>query len=150
MFAALGDNASRVNSAKADKITALSSKLGELDAAYQANKQAAEAFDATVTALGKPEDITVANYTAKKAAVEAARAAYSALTPEVSALVNPLSLTALRPWRTAARRQKGSGRRRGHQGAAAADAVTLQNEEAIRPPAPLTTPWEAGQEPDRR
>lgn len=49
-----------------------------------------------MTALGKPEDITVANYTAKKAAAEAARAAYSTLTPEVSALVNPLSLTALK------------------------------------------------------
>ena len=86
-YSALGDLAARVDEAKAAKLAALSQKLSDLDAAYQANKQAAEAFDATVTALGKPEDITVANYTAKKAAAEAARAAYSAMTPEVSALV---------------------------------------------------------------
>ncbi len=133
LFAALGDNASRVNSAKADKITALSSKLGELDAAYQANKQAAEAFDATVTALGKPEDITVANYTAKKAAVEAARAAYSALTPEVSALVNPLSLTALKAVEDRLPAvKKAVDADAAIKALPAADAVTLQNEEAIQ------------------
>ena len=132
-YSALGDLAARVDEAKAAKLAALSQKLSDLDAAYQANKQAAEAFDATVTALGKPEDITVANYTAKKAAAEAARAAYSALTPEVSALVNPLSLTALKAVEDRLPAvKKAVDADAAIKALPAADAVTLQNEEAIQ------------------
>lgn len=132
-YSALGDLAARVDEAKAAKLAALSQKLSDLDAAYQANKQAAEAFDATVTALGKPEDITVANYTAKKAAAEAACAAYSAMTPEVSALVNPLSLTALKAVEDRLPAvKKAVDADAAIKALPAADAVTLQNEEAIQ------------------
>lgn len=94
-YNALGALAAQVDEAKAAKLNALSQKLSELDTAYQANKQAAAAFDDSVAALGKPEDITIANYAEKNAATESVRTAYNALDPAVSALVDPTSLDTL-------------------------------------------------------
>ena len=99
-YNALGDNTSNVDTDKVTKLMTLVTKLAELDSAYQQNAAAAEAFEATVTALGTPTGITIANYVQKKTVVESIRANYIALDEAVSAMVSPASISAMQAMET--------------------------------------------------
>jgi hypothetical protein len=94
-YNALGGFQTMVNSAKSEKLAELVAKLGELDSDYATSLAAAQAWESSVTALGAPGDITLANYAAKKAAAGAARTAYGQLAPTVSAMVSPAKISEL-------------------------------------------------------